>query len=125
MNEREFLQVLSKHNRVAIVGGPQVGKTTLAKKVTDRPVFHNDDHKDAEWSEVPGRILSQTKDELSYVVEGVHVSRALRKGLEVDAIIHLQQPHVDLTPGQISMHKGQDTIMKEAFAMNPTIPVYR
>ena len=34
-----FMDLLSAHDRIAIVGGPKVGKTTLCGLVKDRPVF--------------------------------------------------------------------------------------
>src|SRR5262245_4436614 len=40
-----FDDVLGKYSRVAIVGGPRTGKTTLSATVSDRPVIHTDDFK--------------------------------------------------------------------------------
>lgn len=124
MNAELFNQILSKHKRVAIVGGPKVGKTTLSRLATDRVIHHNDDAKHLNWEDHPAYWINKAV-EPSFVIEGVHVARALRKGLKVDAIVHLDQPHTELNKGQASMTKGHQKILNEALAMNPDIPVYK
>ncbi len=51
---------MAAHKRVAIVGGPQTGKTTLAKKITDRKIFHNDEAKWVPWENQPGYWKEKT-----------------------------------------------------------------
>lgn len=117
----QFKTILDNHNRVAIVGGPKTGKTTLSNLTTDRPVHH--DNPNLSWGEQTLHIKMKATQP-KFVVEGVHVARALRRGLEVDAIVHLREPLQDLTAGQLNMHKGQQTIIKSALSINPNIPVY-
>jgi broad-specificity NMP kinase len=104
--------------RVAITGGPKTGKTTLAGEAaahTDDAIAGNDWHQAsalaAQWFDDPRADLC---------VEGVAVPRALRKwlaahpvGKPVDEVVVLTQPHERLTPGQRTMGKGHDTVLRE------------
>lgn len=119
--------------RILITGGPRTGKTTLARQLFEEAaarydragitaaLLHTDDlieqcrhlGKDA-WSEA-SRIASTWLDEGGpWIIEGVAVSRALRKWHEVhpnerppvDRVVYLGVPHVALTKGQESMAKG-------------------
>ncbi len=49
--------MLNRYARVAIGGGPRVGKTTLAALATDRPVVHTDDWRGLPWSDQPYAII--------------------------------------------------------------------
>lgn len=104
-------QCLEKYDRIALAGGPQVGKTTLAKTVTDRPVFHSDDFKRYDWAAVPHKMIELMSAEDRFLVEGVMVARALRKGLEVDLVVVLHEPMVPRLKGQVAMEKGILTIL--------------
>lgn len=119
-----FEAVLASHKRIAIAGGPRTGKTTLSQRVTDRPVFHGDDHIALGWSE---SSLAMARDVESrpgpLVVEGVQVPRALRKGMTVDVVIWLERPYTPQTPDQAIMAKGCRTVFDEWRASNPTVPV--
>lgn len=125
MTNTEFQKILSENPRVAIIGGPQVGKTTLANTVTDRPVYHNDQGKHVPWEDQPQYWKDVTAGQSSFVIEGVQAVRAVRKGLDVDAVIYLDKPHVELTPGQQNMHKGQKTIFDDMISQRPELKVYR
>jgi hypothetical protein len=125
MNTNQLRDILAKHKRVAIIGGPKAGKTTLANFVTDRTVLHSDDGKHLGWEAQPEFIKQKLANQDSFVAEGVHVSRALRKGLKVDAIIHLENPHQELSSGQAAMHKGQQKIIREALQKHAGIKVYK
>lgn len=116
--------VLAKHGRVAIAGGPRTGKTTAARSVTDRPVIATDDTKDAPWTEQPELAKVRCCGRERFVIEGVQVGRALRKGLGVDAIVIMNAPKVPLTEGQERMRKGCDKILREAIKAHPGVPVY-
>lgn len=121
-----FSRVLASHRRVAIVGGPSTGKTTLAATVTDRPVFGTDDTMALPWSDVPGAVISKAR-ELgdAWVIEGVQVARALRKGLVPDVVVVLDEAHGALTTGQAAMGKAVHTVLGEWSATNRTVPVVR
>lgn len=117
--------VATAHDRIAIVGGPRSGKTTLSNTIRDRPVYHGDDYAHLGWSEA-SEYLAVVVNEAPgpLVVEGVSVPRALRKGMRVDAVVVLEGSHVELTPGQASMAKGVWTVFAEWRAANPEIPVF-
>ena len=125
MNSELFQEILAKHKRVAIVGGPQVGKTTLASTVTDRPVHNNDTGKHIAWEDQPEYWKNRVFGQDSFVLEGVQAARALRKGLKVDAVVELTDPYKELSPGQKSMHKGHAKIFGDVVRDNPDLPVYR
>lgn len=124
MTHAALQQILSKHKRVAIVGGTGSGKTTLAKRVTDRPVIHDADNIDLPWEIQPDKLIEQAGDQESFIIEGVHASRALRRGLKVDAIVHLTTPRTELSQKRKSFNKGQSKIIEEALAKHPHVPVY-
>lgn len=115
------MQVLvGRYPRVAIVGGPRTGKTTFARSVRDRPVISTDDYMDLPWEDVPAKVIEAAAAAgASFVVEGVQAARALRKGLEVDAVIVLTQPKTELTPGQAAMGKGVMTVFNEWQSSRP------
>ena len=117
--------VLGSYARVAIVGGPRTGKTTLSLEVTDRPVFHTDDTKGLPWSDQPAIWLERVGTEPRFLIEGVQVARCLRKGLQVDAIVYLSVPYRALTPGQEALHKGVGSVFRDYLGMERGIvPVF-
>jgi len=87
-------------DRVAITGPPKSGKTTLSGLVTDRPVFHTDDWIDLPWKDIPVAILGATQHLDRFVVEGIQVPRAIKRGLEVDVILVLDEPYIPLSKAQ-------------------------
>ena len=120
-------------SRVVITGGPRTGKTTLATHLSvgggtasfedvDRDtavdgarVRHTDDLiGKLEWSEASAEVSRWFDEPGPWIIEGVAVSRALRKWREahpgepppVDRVIYLETPHVALTPRQDGMAKG-------------------
>lgn len=108
-----FRAVLAKYKRVAIAGGPRTGKSSLANVVTDRTVLHTDDLMDERWEDVPAVVRLRLAGNPSFVVEGVQVPRALRRGLEVDAVVWLGSAKVPLTPGQRTMAKAVGTVFEQ------------
>lgn len=118
-----FKQVLKDFDRIAITGTPRGGKSTLSKW-SDRKVIHTDDFKDKEWSEASQFVADQcNKLQGKFVVEGVSVPRALRKGLKVDVVVLLVDPLQLLTKGQLSMAKSVKTVLDEWAAKNPDVPI--
>lgn len=118
-----FADVLAKHARVAIVGGPKTGKSNLANMVTDRPVIHTDDYRNMPWEAVPHAVIGAASGD-RFVVEGVQAARALRKGLQVDAVVRLDKPHVPLSRGQSSMTLAVETVMRDwQEKAKPEIPI--
>lgn len=96
---------------VAICGGPNSGKTTLAGEETD--VRHTDDLMHLDWSDASEAASKWFDDPGVRVVEGVATVRALRKwlarnpvGKPCERLIYLRRNHVPLSRGQRSMRKG-------------------
>jgi GTPase SAR1 family protein len=111
--------------RICITGGPRTGKTTLATQLCateyDR-VRHTDDligrH---DWSAASAEVATWLDEPGPWIIEGVSVSRALRKWREghpgdpppVDRVIYLETPHEPLSKGQSAMAKGVATVHAE------------
>ena len=113
----DLLKRVRLFNRIAIAGGPKAGKTSLASELADRQVYHTDDFKELSWKDQPGIIIQLLKDKSRFVVEGIQVARALRKGLEVDIVIFIKFPKVELNGRQEGMRKMVD---KDWYAVNRT-----
>lgn len=108
-----------------------MGKTTLSKKVKDRPVIGTDDYQGMPWELIPQRMLADVSAKPSFVIEGVMVARMLRKahklGLPcpVDAVVYLTRPKVqNRKPGQIAMAKGVETVFEQWRLSNQDVPVF-
>lgn len=131
MNRKSwFADVLKKYNRIAIVGGPRAGKTTLAR-LADRQVIHTDDYRTRSWEAVPHAVIADIRDlEADYgqrgnrwIIEGVQVARALRKGLDVDVVLVLNEPLEDLTTRQDGMRKGVMTVIADWYRDHKDVPI--
>ena len=125
----QFREILSKYPRVAIAGGPNTGKSTLASFATDREVISTDDWLpeapgrpagkrwnpalDLSWSAISADVIRVCHELHSFVVEGTRVAHALRKGLDVGAVIVLSEPRLPLTPGQESQRKAIETVLRD------------
>ncbi len=131
--------VLALHKRIGVTGEPRSGKTTISRLVTDRTVIHTDpndlkarygeealdwDDKQEVWDAAPSFIMAACADRECFFVEGVTVARALRKGLEVDAVIFFDDPVIDQTPKQAAMGKGVQKIFAEWRESHPNVPVF-
>jgi len=109
--------------RIAIVGGPRAGKTTLAGvlgRELEFPIVHADDLIDLGWSGASDHLAERIALAVGPCIwEGVMVVRALRKVLHagperpVDQCIVLDQPWVPLTAGQRAMRRGCATVLAE------------
>jgi hypothetical protein len=109
--------------RVAIVGAPRCGKSTLARRMAFRlglEAWHTDDLCGVlEWSEASDEVARWMAHPAPWLVEGVAVARALRKCLRaapdekpVDHVIYLTEAVAPQTQGQIAMGKGIATVWK-------------
>lgn len=124
-----FLDVLKKYNRVAVTGAPRCGKSTLVRLVKDRPVVGTDDYRNRSWAAVPHAVIADVldlvhdKETPKFVIEGVQVPRALRKGLEVDCVVVLMEPLAEQTPRQIALGKGLMTTLADWFKDHKNVPM--
>lgn len=107
--------------RIAIVGAPRAGKTTLAERLgraLELPVISSDDFISLGWSNASA-VVARCIESGPGVYEGVAVVRALRKLLEgstakpIDQCIVLRAPREKLTRGQDRMRRGCETILRE------------
>ena len=108
--------------RIAIIGSPRAGKTTLADQLGSTlpcVVLHADDLMPLGWSAASAeiaRVLHTTSD---VIVEGVAVVRALRKALgactcaPVERCVVLERPREYLSRGQLAMARGCATVLAE------------
>lgn len=104
--------------RIAITGGPKTGKTTLAlskRMEMACDVMHTDDLiGKLDWSDASAEVARWMDEPGPWIIEGVAVSRALRKWRDnhpgerppVDRVVYLSEPHESLSTGQASMAKG-------------------
>ena len=111
--EDAFKKIVANFPRIAIGGGPKVGKTTLSEQIDDRHICHTDDFIGLSWDAVPDLIIDDVKGLNFFVVEGVQVARALRRGLIVDLIVWLETPHVPLNKAQEGMRKGCESVFSD------------
>ncbi len=109
-----FSAILDRFARVGIAGAPRTGKTTLSQIAQDRrPVIGTDAYKQMSWEDIPHRMIADVHGMPHYVIEGVQVGRALRKGLPVDALVYLDEPKVEQSKGQVAMGKAIRTILAD------------
>lgn len=101
------------HPRIAIIGGANTGKSTLAKLCTDRPIYHTDDYAHLTWSDQPHYILSEMAHLDRFLIEGFIVPRVLRKGLDIDLVIQLDEPFVPWSKRQAAAAKAINTWMQD------------
>jgi dephospho-CoA kinase len=115
--------------RICITGGPRTGKTTLsdtlARELAERngqaELRHTDAVMHHGWFEASALVALWLDEPGQWIIEGVAVSRALRKWREahpgerppVDRVIYLAEPHNTLSKGQATMAKGVRTVHDE------------
>lgn len=124
-----FGGILKRYDRVVVVGPSGCGKSTLANEVQvdDRPVLRSDDFKKYTWEDVPQEIIKAATDAgTKWVAEGVMLARALRKGLQCDAVVYLELPRRPQLKGQVIQGKGIKTVFDEWRRANGNrIPVWK
>lgn len=122
-----FADVLKRYNRIAVVGGPRAGKTTLVRAARSHSKIHTDDYRTRSWAAVPhaliADVLDLAEDTPKFIVEGVQVARALRKGLEVDVVLVLNEPLTELTTAQEGMRKGVMTVLADWYKDRKDVPI--
>lgn len=108
--------------RIAIIGPPRAGKTTLAEELgrsRGLPILHADDLIPLGWSAASAEIARVLHTTSHLIVEGVSVVRALRKALAAcscrpcERCIILEQPRSRLSRGQLAMARGCESILRE------------
>lgn len=110
--QRAVENALSRFPRVAITGAPRVGKTWLASTYgLEREVLHTDTWQGVEWAKQPELIIAACAPLQRFLLEGVQVPRALRKGLAIDALIWLDTPAAEQSREQKSMGKAIATVL--------------
>jgi len=122
-----FQGLLERFARVALAGVVKGGKSLLLQESRpDRQVFHTDDlqARGLEWEQYPDVVLSELGGVGRFLLVGMQVPRILRKGLEVDAVVWVNQPRGRVTKRQGAFSKGARTIMHKWRREKPDIPVY-
>jgi hypothetical protein len=111
--------------RIAIIGSPRAGKTTLALRLAAElglPVLHSDDLAWLGWHECSAEVARRMREPVAGIYEGVAVVRALRKNLlqlqlappgsrPAERVIVLTRPRLALEPGQETMRKACASIL--------------
>lgn len=107
--------------RIAIIGSPRAGKTTLAVQLGSElglRVVSSDAFISLGWSRASDEV-AELMSAAPGIYEGVAVVRALRKLLArspmrpVDRVIVLAVPRVQLRLGQETMRKACETMLAE------------
>jgi hypothetical protein len=114
--------------RIAIIGWPGTGKTTLAQKMGGGR--STDEAMGLGWSEASQEV-STWLDAPDWIIEGVALPRALRKWKErnpgkeppIDRIILMTKRYRELEKGAISMGKGIDKVMADMADWLKDVPI--
>jgi adenylate kinase family enzyme len=114
--------------RIAVAGPPRTGKTTLAQRIAAKSgsrLISTDAFMALGWEAQPDAIASAVHGLNRFVVEGIQVGRALRKGLlDVDVVLWLDVPRVALSDRQRATTKGCGKIFRDWLESNAgRIPV--
>jgi hypothetical protein len=111
--------VVAIYERIAIVAPPKHGKTTLAKALKERyeslNVIHCDEYISHSWTEQPLVIIEEVAKHKEWLIEGVQVARAMRKGLRPDAVVVLEKQLQKHTPKQAQLARNVMSWMEQGF----------
>jgi adenylate kinase family enzyme len=108
--------------RIAIIGAPRAGKTTLAEELRHTlgwPILHTDDLAPLGWSAASAEAARALHSTAHLILEGVAAVRALRKALAAcscppcERCIILERPRLPLTRHQLAMARGCATMLAE------------
>ena len=127
MTPTYFQEILDRHDRVALTGVVMSGKSLLLDNVTPgRLVLHTDSLKDRgiSFDQSARVVLEELAGVPRFVVAGMQVPRALRKGLEVDVAVWVNDPREWLTSRQLSFSIGVRGIFHEWWTANRQVPVH-
>lgn len=116
------LEDLRQTQRVIILGGPRVGKSTLAGQLSGALGIHRVRETDhligsLPWSEASQRASEWLDESGPWIVEGTGAVRALRKwlartpeGKPADLVFMLRTERIERSRGQHAMSKGVQTV---------------
>lgn len=107
--------------KTVVSGWPRAGKTTWANEHADGiRVMHTDDLIGMGWSRASEKAVEWFNEPGPWIIEGVTAIRALRKWLKYhdagrpcDRLVWMARPYHVLTPGQRSLGKGCDTVLRQ------------
>lgn len=111
-------EAMREHRVVALAGGPNTGKTTVASQILeanpDTVLIHGDDYLELGWSASSQALRDAANAETgNLLIEGVQVPRAIRKGMDVGCLIVLTKVHEYNTKRQAALAKGMHTVITE------------
>jgi hypothetical protein len=115
------------NDRIIICGWPNSGKSHHAEELSAKlgiPVRHTDSLiRTMQWSDVSETVSHWFDEPGPWIIEGVAIPRALRKWkarnpdtneVPFDKLIIMPEPDTtEMKPGQISMGRGHDTVLKQ------------
>jgi len=123
LQANRMMSEFGSNGRVCLVGVPQSGKTTMARKLSERGanVVHVDSLVTENFSRTRNRIIRLMRDTDGWVIEGVAVLWALKEVLRrddgtvpaCDRVIWLPSSRVALSAGQSHMAAGLHTVWKK------------
>jgi hypothetical protein len=123
-------------SRIAIAGPPKHGKTTLADNIANgRPIIRTDDIDDElkrdrpeltpadRWALVSTLTVIRCERLSEFVVEGIRVAHALRKGLTADAVFWCDVPRDGFDAKRhAATARGVASVFRDWRAMNELRP---
>ena len=121
MRPKDFQVILDRYPRVALAGAISSGKSLLLDGVeADRVALHSDKlRENADFKDAIQAMVDQLKGEPRFIAVGMLVPHAMMRGLEVDAVVWLNESRA---------HAGPSTGLREIIGEwswgYPTVPVY-
>jgi hypothetical protein len=116
-------QQLAGAERIVLIGGPRVGKSTKAAELaldTGHLVWCSDEYRDVEWSKASALAMERLETPGPWILEGCAMVRALRKWLKAhpegrpcDLLLARFEPREKVSFAQQTMGKGVKHILIE------------